>query len=144
MPVIIEDLTHATSGLLVDPHPELFDNPVDPEQLERFVVDPLHLMKLAVSDGRVVGFASGTILLHPDKPPQLFVNELSVVPERRRQGIGRRLVEALIVAAGDKGCTYAWLATEAENAAANACYRGVRDLMRSEEAVVVYECDLAR
>lgn len=118
---------------------EVFDNPVDAAQLGAFLADPGHEMVVALSEGHVVGFASGTVLLHPDKPPAFLVNEVGVVPARRREGIGTALVDALLSVARARGCRGTWLATEAENDAARALYR--RAGARETAGIVVYDWD---
>ncbi len=47
----------------------LFDWPVDPVHAHAFLDDPLHEIVLAFEGDLAVGLASGTVLLHPDKPP---------------------------------------------------------------------------
>ena len=118
---------------------DVFDNPVDPGQLARFEADTGHELVFAMSGDTVLGFASGTILLHPDKPPAFFVNEVDVAPAARRQGIGTRLCRMLIGIARDRGCKGIWLATEADNAAARALYRGLD--ARETPGVVVCDWD---
>jgi ribosomal protein S18 acetylase RimI-like enzyme len=70
--------------------------------------------------------ASGTVLLHPDKQPAFFINEVSVVEDLRRTGIATALCERLLEVARAKGCKGVWLATEADNAEARALYRKLR------------------
>lgn len=106
-------------------HPEVFDNAIDPEQLQAFISDPRHLLFMAIVDDVVIGMASGVEYFHPDKRPQFWINEVGVAPEFQRRGIGRALVGHLIDAAKSRGCSEAWLGTEPDNDAANACYRSV-------------------
>ena len=81
-------------------------------------------------------------MLHPDKPPQLFIHEVGVDSKWRQRGIGRRLTQALLDFAKARGCTVAWLGTEHDNVAANALYRGLSPT--EEEAFVMYSWDLPR
>lgn len=118
---------------------DVFDNPVDKEQLEAFVSDSGHEMVFAMSGNKVVGMASGTVLLHPDKQPAFFVNEVGVNEDMRCLGIGASLVQLLIELARDLGCQGIWLATESDNAEARALYRKLG--ARLSEAVVVYDWD---
>jgi aminoglycoside 6'-N-acetyltransferase I len=104
----------------------LFDKPVDPDQARAFLADPGHLIVVATCGKEVVGFASGTMLLHPDKPPSFFVNEVGVREEWQRQGIGRAVCERLFAEARARGCTGGiWLATEPDNLPALALYRAM-------------------
>lgn len=116
-----------------------FDNPVDPEQLTKFLADDGHELVFATSDKTVIGFASGSILLHPDKVPAFFINEIDVAPAYQRQGVATALCKMLIGVARDRGCQGIWLATEEDNAAARALYRGLG--ARETDAVVVYDWD---
>ena len=102
---------------------EVFDNSVDPEQLARFQADPGHHLVFAILEDTVVGFVSGVVMLHPDKQPIFFINEVDVAPAFRRRGIATALCERLIAHARAEGCKGIWLGTEADNAAARALYR---------------------
>ncbi|MGB0439123.1 MAG: GNAT family N-acetyltransferase [Paracoccaceae bacterium] len=118
---------------------DVFDYPVDPEQLGRFVKDQGHHLVFARVGAQVIGFASGTVLLHPDKPPAFFINEVDVVPDFQRQGVATALCRKLIAMVRAQGCVGIWLATEADNHAARALYRGLAG--RETDAVVVYDWD---
>lgn len=102
--------------------PEVFDHDVQPDWCEDFLADPRHHLVVAQVDGVVVGMASAVDYIHPDKAPQLFINEVGVSPEYRRQGIGRRLMERLVELATELGCTEAWVLTDDDNVAANRLY----------------------
>ena len=102
--------------------PDVFDDPVAPRWTRAFLDDPRHHLVVALDDGVVVGMASGVDYVHPDKAPQLFVNEVGVAPSHQRRGIGRRLVDAMIARGRARGCTYAWVGTEEDNLAARALY----------------------
>ena len=115
----------------------LFDNPVRPGQAKAFLNDPMHEMVLAFAGNKVVGMASGQILLHPDKPPALFVNELGVRDAYLRQGIAKRLCAKLFEIARKRGTQGIWLATEEDNAPARAVYRSLN--ARETQGIVVYD-----
>ncbi|MCK0168107.1 GNAT family N-acetyltransferase [Jannaschia sp. S6380] len=118
---------------------DVFDKAVDPDMLSAFVSDTGHEMIFAATGADVIGFASGNVLLHPDKPPAFFVSEVGVEAAWRRQGIATALVDRLIRLARDRGCRGIWLATETDNVAARALYR--RLAARETGAVVVYDWD---
>jgi len=54
------------------PGADVFDNLIDPVQLAAFVADRGHEMVYAKMGSMVIAMASGTVLLHPDKPPAFF------------------------------------------------------------------------
>lgn len=105
--------------------PGVFDNAVDPRWAAAFLADPRHHLAVALVDDLVVGMASAVHYVHPDKPPELWVNEVGVAPPHRRKGIGRRLMEALFAHGYALGCREAWLGTEADNIAARRLYAAV-------------------
>ncbi|UWQ20402.1 GNAT family N-acetyltransferase [Jannaschia sp. W003] len=118
----------------------VFDEPVDDAQLQAFAEDPNSLLVFAEEAEAVVGFASGTVLLHPDKPPILFVNEVGTLPAHRRRGIGAQLVRRLLAEARFRGVTQAWLATEEHNEAARGLYRAIG--ARETGGLVMYDWGL--
>lgn len=106
---------------------DVFDTAADPQATARFLgrvgqPDPRNILVLAELDGRVVGFASGTVLDHPDKSRNLFVQELGVNDDMQRRGIARALMAFLRDEGRQRGCMQTWVLTEAGNAAARATY----------------------
>ncbi len=110
-------------GLLLAVEEGVFDFPIDPEQARDFLENPVNEIVVVIVDDRIVAFASGTILLHPDKPPSLFVNEVSTHDEYRRRGYGLAVSRGLFARARARGCEGIWLGTEPENTPALALYR---------------------
>ena len=121
--VSIRILGAADIAVLDDVAPNVFDGAVRPELAAEFLADPRHHLAIAVTDsGQVVGMASAVHYVHPDKVPQLFINEVGVSPVFHRQGIGKELMAALLERARELGCSEAWVATEPDNWAAHALY----------------------
>ena len=118
---------------------EAFDYPVDPAQLTAFVADPGHELVFARIGSRVIGIASGNVLLHPDKAPAFFINEVGVEEDMQRQGIATELTERLLDIARAKGCKGIWLATEEDNTAARSLYAKLK--ATETRAIVVYDWD---
>lgn len=130
-------------ALLLGAPADLFDEPVRPEFVREFLGDPRHHIMVAIADGMVVGFASGVHYLHPDKPAELFVNEVAVLDAHQRRGIATALMQALLGHARQFGCAKAWLATERSNIPAMALYAA----LSAGEAVpdpVLLEFDLTK
>jgi ribosomal protein S18 acetylase RimI-like enzyme len=103
----------------------VFDYPIDRECAEEFLADPRLHLAVAVEQETVVGFASAVDYVHPDKPRELWINEVAVASGHRQAGIGTGIIEALLAEAASMGCTEAWVLTDADNAAANALYQSV-------------------
>lgn len=102
----------------------VFDDPIVEASAREFLNDPRHRLVVALDDDLVVGFVSAVIYLHPDKPAsELWINEIGVAPAYQRQGIGKRLMQAVLEEAKRSGCTEAWVLTERGNTAAMAMYR---------------------
>ena len=102
--------------------PGVFDNAIDQRWTAEFLSDPRHHLAVAIDEGRVVGMASAIHYVHPDKAPQLWINEVGVAPPYQGQGVGRRLMERLLDRGRELGCRGAWLGTDRSNTAARRCY----------------------
>src|SRR5262245_47784360 len=74
----------------------VFDRAVDDTLLMEFLRDPRHHLCVAIEDGTVVGFASAVHYVHPDKPPQLWINEVGVSPSHQGRGIAKAVLKALL------------------------------------------------
>lgn len=115
----------------------LFDYAPIAEQTRAFLVSDREFLWFAMTCDQPVGFVSATSILHPDKEPHLFVNELAVHEDWRRRGIARKLMET-VVAFGRKNALWPiWLAAEGDDHRAQAFYRSLSDL--SERGVIVFE-----
>jgi ribosomal protein S18 acetylase RimI-like enzyme len=113
------------SSILNRVAPGVFDKAIEPRWTAEFLADPRHHMAVALIGGQVVGMASAVHYVHPDKPPELWVNEVGVAPSYQGQGIGRQLLRALFARGRELGCSEAWLGTEEENTAARRLYAAV-------------------
>jgi ribosomal protein S18 acetylase RimI-like enzyme len=120
--VVVRCLARSEAALLDAVAPDVFDHEVRPAYLRAFLDDPHSHLAVAIDDGVVVGMASGLVHGHPDKPWQLFVNEVGVAPSHQRRGLGRALVRCLLERGRELGCRVAWVATEVDNAPARALY----------------------
>lgn len=141
MSIEIVRLNTANAELLKDIAPEVFDHEINPQYLEAFLGDPRHIMYLAVDNQVVVGMASAVEYFHPDKPPQLWINEVGVALSYRKRGIGRQLVQKLVASAKDRGCVFAWLGTNTDNVAAQACFSSV-PAVKTPQPFLLYEWEL--
>ena len=113
------------AGILDNVAEDVFDGPIDPAACAEFFADERHHLAVALDGDSVVGIASSLRYVHPDKRNEYWINELGVAPSHERQGIGTRLVNALLEHAREFGCEEAWLATEEENDVARKFYSAV-------------------
>ena len=126
----------ADASVLERVAPDVFDHAVRPEWRAEFLADARHHLVVARDDGVVVGMASGVHYLHPDKAPQLFINEVGVAPTHRQHGLGRRMLARLVERATELGCTEAWVLTDSDNAAANRLYPSAGAKVPAEQCVM--------
>jgi len=100
----------------------LFDHPPERAWTDRFLREPTHHLLVAYREGVPAGFISGVEMIHPDKGTEMFLYELAVAPEWRRQGIAKALIEELVSLAKQTGCYGMWVLTDDDNEAALASY----------------------
>jgi GNAT superfamily N-acetyltransferase len=110
----IDILSHVASGV--------FDRPINPHLSEEFLADPRHHLVVAIDAGMVIGMASAVHYVHPDKEPQLWINEVAVAPIHQNRGLGKQLNDALLKLAKELGCTEAWVLTDRSNMPAMRLY----------------------
>ena len=122
MTIEIKALQCGDEAILMNVVPEVFDNPINLELTKEFLADPRHHIVVAIDDGLVVGFASGVHYVHPDKPPELWINEVGLAPTHRRRGLGKAVLTALLEVGRAHNCIGAWVLTYRTNVAAMALY----------------------
>ena len=135
MPATVRVLASSEAHLLSNVAPDVLDGPVNPAYIAEFFADPRHHLAVALEGDLVVGMASGVHYLHPDKPPELFINEVGVSEQWQGQGLGRQLLDALMAHARTLGCVAAWVLTETDNAVARRLYTSVGGM---EEGVRIF------
>jgi putative acetyltransferase len=114
----------------------VFDHSVRPDLAAEFLADPRHHLAVAREAGRIVGFASAVHYVHPDKPPELWVNEVGVAETHQRRGLATGLLRALFAAARAAGCQGGWVLTDRSNSAAIALYSGLGGVEAPGETVM--------
>jgi ribosomal protein S18 acetylase RimI-like enzyme len=125
MPTDIKVLQSGDEKILLNSAADIFDNPVNPDLAKEFLADSRHHIVVAIDDGQVVGFASAIHYIHPDKPPELWINEVALAPAHRRQGLGKAVLSALLDVGKKLNCSNAWVLTYQNNPAAKALYESL-------------------
>ena len=115
---------------------DVFDHEIDPRWCAEFLADSRHHLAVAIDGELVVGMASGVHYVHPDKAPQLFINEVGVASSHQGRGIGRRVLEALLERGRELGCSEAWVLTDESNTVARKLYSAAGGLSDSEPAIM--------
>ena len=132
----IEILGPGDAATLSDVEDHVFDHPVRRELVAEFLADPRHHLAVAVEAQGVVGFASAVHYVHPDKPPELWINEVGVAPAHRKKGLAKKLLGALFERGRELGCGEAWVLTERTNHAAARLYSSLGGLESCDETVM--------
>ena len=128
-------------ALLENVREGVFDDKPDARWSAEFLADARHHLAVALEGGTVVGMASAVHYVHPDKAPELWVNEVGVAPSYRKSGLGKRLMKTLFDHGRRLGCSEAWVLTEGENVAARRLYESVGG-QESSEPPVYYSFNL--
>ena len=134
MNVAIVQLDPDNGSLLQNVDAALFDDAIDADRLTQFLADQSHILLVAIVESVVVGQCAAVVHRHPDKPTELYVDNLAVSNDRLRQGIATQLLERMIKLGADRGCEEIWVATEPDNDTANALYRSLR--LRENHALI--------
>ncbi len=122
MSIEIRMLKPGEAAVLSNIAADVFDNEIDAALAKTFLADPRHHIAAALDQGLVVGFASAVDYVHPDKPRELWINEVGTASTHRGQGIGKKVMAALLNHGRALGCTVAWVLTDTDNTAARALY----------------------
>lgn len=118
---------------------EVFDHPLEPRRLERFLAQPGCALFVAVAHDTVVAQCTAYAMPRPDKAPSLYIDELGTTPLFRRRGIAAALIDAAVAWGHTCSCTGAWIATEPDNEPARALYRRIAG---DPIEAVVYQWDI--
>jgi ribosomal protein S18 acetylase RimI-like enzyme len=139
MNVTIHHIQPGDEALLTDVAEDVFDDAIDPKRLSVYLAQPSQHLIVARSGNQVVGQIRGIILKHPDKPDELFIENLGVTPAYKRQKIATRLMQAMLELGKAQGCQEAWVATEDDNEEGKRFYAS---LVVTAVPVVMYTFDL--
>lgn len=138
MSIEIRRITAHDTALFERIADDVFDEPIVAERLAAYLKNPANLMVLAVVHGEVIGQVAAVLHQHPDKPTELYVDEVGVTPGFQRQGVAKQMMQEMLVWGRALGCEEAWLGTEPENAPARALYAKFAEA----EPIVMYQWDL--
>lgn len=115
-------VTPENAGCLNHVAVDVFDGEISSARLEAYLSASNHALFVAIAEGVVVGQVRGIVHLQPDLASELYIDNLAVAPELKRQGVGARLVMTLVDWGRTNGCETTWLATETHNEEARGFY----------------------
>ncbi len=118
----IKILRSGDQAILDNVAPGVFDNSLNPQLVTEFLGDKRHHLVVAVDQAQVIGLASGVHYVHPDKPSEMWINEVGVAPSHQGQGVGKAMIQELLQHAKRLGCREAWVLTDRTNQAAMCLY----------------------
>ena len=123
MTVEIRYVGPGDEGLFLRVAADVFDHPVERRQLTHYLSTPGHHLMVAIANGEIVGQVAAVVHRHPDgRPTELYIDEVAVAPPLQRQGIARRLLDAMLALGKELDCEEAWVGTEPDNTAAMSLY----------------------
>lgn len=138
MSMEIRRLEAGDDALVMQVADNVFDEPVRPDRLAAYLSQSGHFMVVAIVDGVVVGQCAAVIHRHPDKVTELYIDEVGVSPAFQRQGIARKMLDAMFEIGRENGCEEAWVGTEPDNVAARALYESRKEPHGPAEDFVMY------
>jgi GNAT superfamily N-acetyltransferase len=97
---------------------------VDAAAPDLFLADPLTHAFVAMDGDSVIGWCHGYELFRPEGRWMMFMSGIEVLQERRREGVGRALLDRFVALARSKGHAKMWLLTDAGNDVARRLYEG--------------------
>lgn len=116
-------ITAQTAALLDRLAEDVFDYEIDPARVAAYVAAADHALYVAVRDGVVIGQARAVLHRQPDSGADIYIDNLGVAPEAKRQGVATALVDALVTwGKATAPCRSVWVATELDNGEANGFY----------------------
>lgn len=99
----------------------------DEKYVREFVENSGNVLLVAYAGDKVAGvcLASKNYAPYKDNESWLFIDEVDVSVDYRRQGIGKNMMEELFKIGAEMGLPEAWVGTEPDNTAANHLYKSL-------------------
>ena len=134
-------------GLLEDKDLKLMIDFVDDEntqynveKLNEFIDGVNNYGFIVKENNKIVGFATGYLLIHPDGRRVFYFDSIDVMSEFQNKGIGTGLMNYIREYAKKLGCSEMFLVTNRSNASACKCYEKAGGVSESTDDVVyVYD-----
>ncbi len=104
-----------------------------------FLSSPTNWMFACIEDGRIIGFVYGYELSRlDDVGNMLYIHEIGVLPEFRRQGVGKRLLNNIRALCRLSGICCFFLYTEQSNQSACSFFESVGGEPARDDDVAYY------
>ncbi len=135
MQIKIKRLQSGDESIFARVAADVFDEAINAARLAAYLAEPGHFMIVALREDEVVGQVAAVIHRHPDKPAELYIDNLGVTPVLHRQGIARSLLDEIFALGKGLGCGEAWVGVEPDNRPARGFYESFG---QSAEPFVMY------
>ncbi len=116
--------------------PGVFDHAINQDRLAAYLARDTNWLGVALHDDLVIGMCMAVIHHHPDKPTEIFLDEIGTGDDWRRQGVADLLLKMLYERADEAGIDEIWVATETDNVPARGLYE--KSGAKPEKAVYYY------
>ena len=125
----LELLARQINSASWSPENEMDDDEFTAASLNLYLADQSNVLVVAYIENRFAGLASGSIREKPYPNSRwLYVDEVDVTADYRRQGVGKAMMNTLLRLATEQSCCELWLGTEHDNSAAQALYNSLKPL----------------
>lgn len=111
-PITIRNLGPEDTHILERVRPGISDG-FDLSRAWAVLATRINELVVALDQGEVIGFAYGSMLMHPDKPSEFLVSAIHVHGDYASDEIGGRLFDRIRDLAMDRGCETMWLVDDA-------------------------------
>ena len=116
----VRKATFADARLLAQTEAEIFSDAWDEKSFETVLENPSSAFYIAEEDGVFCGYAGQTVI-----EDECEIINIAVLPEFRRRGIARRLMEIMLDGCRESGVTHVYLEHRCSNTAAGALYESL-------------------
>jgi len=134
MDIDVCQLSERNVDLLYQLDEDIFDEKIDLDRLTAYLKEQSHIMVVATSKNVVIGQVLAVVHRHPDKPTELYIDDLAVSETLQRKGIATLMLNKIFSIGVERGCEEVWVATEPDNKPAKAFYKSLN--LPSREAVI--------
>ena len=102
--ITIRNLGPEDAHVLDRVRPGVFGDVVDPARVWAFLATRVNELVVALDIGEVVGFACGTVMMHPTRATEFLVQDVAVHADLDGAGMEERLLARITELALDRGC----------------------------------------
>ena len=115
-----------------------------PKLLREFLANDKNILLFAYADSKIAGAALVYFLPHPASEDTLYVHELDVHPNFRRQGVAEGLMNEVFQISRERGCPEVWLEASSGNVPANTLYKKLAPNLIKDSVLYSWDIDLGK